>query len=76
MSDESAIQELPENWKPKVLLIGTVLGAVVGLGAAYLLVQRTEREGGGFDMTAREGVKLGVLIFGLLRSVSQLGGKD
>ena len=76
MSDETAIQEMPENWKTKILLVGTALGAVVGLGAAYLLVQRTEREGGEFDITAREGVKLGVLIFGLLRSVSQLGGKD
>ncbi len=28
-----------ENWEPRVLLIGAVIGAVVGVGAAYLLIK-------------------------------------
>lgn len=76
MSDELAIQESPADIKPKVLLIGALLGAAVGLGAAYLLIQRAEREGESLNIGAGEAVKLGVMVFGLLRSISQLGGKD
>lgn len=75
-NEEMAIQESAANWKPKVLLIGAVLGAAVGLGAAYLLLQKAEREGDNLNIGAGEAVKLGVLVFGLLRSISQLGGKD
>lgn len=62
-----------ESWKAKALMAGAVLGAVVGLGAAYLIIQRAEREDGEVRITPGEGVKLGVLIFGLLRQVAQLG---
>jgi glucokinase len=73
---ESIDLEVVENWKPKVLVIGAVLGAAVGLGAAYLMVQRAEREGEQVQIGAGEGIKLGLLVFGLLRSVAQLGGGD
>jgi hypothetical protein len=46
------------------------------LGAAYLLVQRAKKRGESPSLSALEGVKLGVLIFGLLRQVSMLGGND
>lgn len=76
MKEDLDIQAIGENWKPKILLTGLVLGAAVGLGAAYLLVQRAEREGETVEIGAGEAVKLGLLVFGLLRSVSQLGGGD
>ena len=60
-----------ENWKPKVLLIGTVLGAVVGMSAAYLLIKSSGDEAPP-DISAGQGVKLGVLVFGLLRNISAL----
>ncbi len=65
--------ENSSNWKNRVLLTGAILGALTGLGAAYLLVQRAEREGIAPNLSAGEGVKLGVLVFGLLRQVAQLG---
>ena len=74
MTEEIDIQENVDNWRPKVLVIGAVLGAAVGLGAAYLLIHRVEKEGEELNITPVDGVKLGVLVFGLLRSVSQLGG--
>jgi len=64
-----------ENWKPKVLLIGGVLGALVGVAASYLYAQQAEREGSMPTISAGEGVKLGLLILGLLRSVATLGEK-
>jgi hypothetical protein len=63
----------PENWKTKTLLLGGIIGAVVGLGAAYLLIQRAEKEQGKLKMNAGEGIKLGLLVLGLLRQVAQLG---
>jgi len=54
------------------LLVGAVLGAAVGLGGAYLLAQKAERKGEQIQINAGDIVRLGLLVFGLLRSVSQL----
>jgi hypothetical protein len=65
--DEAAVN----NWKPKVLVIGAVMGAAVGLAAAYLIIQRSE-DNQPPQMSVGEGVKIGVLVFGLLRSIATL----
>jgi hypothetical protein len=59
------------NWRTRVLIIGGVCGAVVGVTAAYLLAQKSNPDEPP-DITIGEGVKIGVLIFGLLRSISNL----
>lgn len=61
-----------EGWKTRTLLIGAALGAVVGLGAAYLLVQRTEN-GRQPSLTTGDGVRIGLLVLGLLRQVAEMG---
>ena len=71
-ANDNAIEKV-DNWKPKVLIIGAVLGALVGLGAAFLLAQNAEKEGKPPQITPGDGVKLGVLVMGLLRMVSTLG---
>ena len=63
---------ISENWKPRVLAVGAVVGALVGLGAAFLLIKANQEEGPP-QISAGEGIKLGVLVLGLLRSVSSLG---
>lgn len=75
MSEEMVeIEQAKETWKMSSLAIGAAIGALVGLGAAYLLVQNAEKQNihkvkvSGGDM-----VKLGVLIFGLLRQVASIG---
>lgn len=72
MSQQKEVDVGGENWKPKALIVGALLGALVGTTAAYLLVQRAERESGALKVSAGEGVKLGVLVFGLLRQIAQL----
>jgi hypothetical protein len=64
------------SWKMRTMIIGSVVGALVGAGAAYLLVQRTERESGSLRIGTGEGIKLGLLVLGLLRQVVQLGEGD
>jgi hypothetical protein len=71
VTEEAA--EAAVSWKPRVLLVGAALGALVGAGAAYLLIQRAERQHTQVSVSAGEGVRLGLLVFGLLRQVALLG---
>ena len=70
MEEDLALGEVrDDSWKVKALVIGSVLGAAVGGLAAYLFVQGAD-EGERPDIGPGEGIKLGVLVFGLLRSIS------
>ncbi|MEW6717456.1 MAG: hypothetical protein AB1345_08135 [Chloroflexota bacterium] len=60
------------NWRTKILIVGTVLGALTGLGAAYLFIQKSAGEDEPPRLTPGEGVKLGLMVLGLFRQVSQL----
>jgi hypothetical protein len=64
----------PENsWKIQTLVIGGVVGALIGIGAAFLLTRNAEQKGTQLAITPRKGVQLGVLLAGLLRSIVKLG---
>ena len=74
--EENEIVKYDTAWVSQVLVIGGLVGALTGLGAAYLLVQRAKKRDERPNLSALEGVKLGVLVFGLLRSVAMLGSGD
>jgi gas vesicle protein len=59
--------------KSRTLLFGALIGAVTGLVAAMLLNRRAESEEAGTAITAGDGMKLGVMVFGLLRAIASLG---
>ncbi len=72
--DEIVPESAPDNsWKVKTLLIGTAIGALTGLGAAFLLTRRAEQKGEKLSISTGQGVKLGMLLVGLLRSILNLG---
>jgi hypothetical protein len=74
--DEPVLIETPPHdtmWKYKALLIGGSIGALVGLGAAFLLTKRAEQKGQSLAITPGKGVQLGVMLAGLLRSILSLG---
>lgn len=73
MESETTLQTQEEQWKTKVILVGGVVGLLTGLVAAYMLVQRAEKAGDKPMLSSGEGVKLGLLVLGLLRQVTQLG---
>lgn len=67
------MMEEETHWKTRVMLIGGVVGALLGVGTAYLLAQRAEREGKQLKLGAGEGLRLGMLLLGTLRQVAGLG---
>ena len=62
-----------EDWKVKTLVIGGVVGMLTGLLAAYLLIQRAEQESTQPRLSAGEGVKVGVGILGVLKTIADMG---
>ena len=70
------ITNMENNWITQVLAIGTVVGALTGLAGAYLLVQRSKNKGVPPNLSSKEGLRLGLLVFGLLRQVALLGDDD
>lgn len=57
----------------RLLLGGALIGALTGLIAAMLINRRAEKNNSETAITAGEGIKLGVLVFGLLRAIASLG---
>lgn len=62
--------------KGRTILLGVLLGAGIGLAAALLLSRRAEVEGRSTAITAGEGLQLGALVVGLLRTISALGDTE
>jgi len=75
MTDNEIVEigTIDDNWKTKVLVIGGAVGLLTGLGAAYLMIQRSDESEEKPVLNLVEAIKLGLLVFGLLRQVSQLG---
>jgi hypothetical protein len=73
MHEETEIIEVTDDTlKVRTLIIGGVVGALVGLGAAFLLTKRAEQKGTPLAITPGKGVQLGVMVAGLMRSLLSL----
>jgi len=57
----------------RTLLFGTLIGAATGLVAAMLLQRRAEQTGTEIRLSTGDGMKLGLMVMGLLRAVASLG---
>ncbi len=71
-SDIIELNQADESWKVKTIAVGGVLGAMIGAAGAYLIVQRAQSRDEKISFSVGKGVKLGVIIFTLLRQVAQL----
>ncbi len=61
------------NTRGRTILFGVLIGAATGLAAAMLLNRRALKDNETTAITAGDGIKLGVMIFGLLRAIASLG---
>ena len=69
--EENEIIEV-DNWKPKVIAIGTAIGALIGLGTALLLISRVEDDEK-LEVSPAQGIKMGLAGLTFLRQITQLG---
>ena len=64
------------TFKRNALVIGGVIGALVGVMAANVIVRAAEDEAAETDsavaITPAKGLKLGMLVLGLLRQISDI----
>ncbi|GAB4481710.1 MAG: hypothetical protein OHK0031_03810 [Anaerolineales bacterium] len=58
------------------LFTGALIGAAAGLVAAGLLHRRAQKNERETPLTPSEGIKIGLLVFGLLRTIASLGDDD
>jgi len=60
-----------ESWKTKTLIIGGMIGLLVGIAGAYLLLQKADARHETPQLTAGQGLKLGLGVLGVLRLVQE-----
>tara|TARA_B100000315_G_C14248926_1_gene438790 strand:+ start:134 stop:337 length:204 start_codon:yes stop_codon:yes gene_type:complete len=60
----------------RIVLFGALLGALLGLGAAYIFARRQEDSDGESGFSAREAISLGMELVKLLRQIGGLAGRS
>jgi hypothetical protein len=74
--DREVEADHPElDWRIKALLIGGAVGALAGVGAAYLYIRNIEEAGEQPQMATRDALQLGVALVALVRQVASMGNK-
>ena len=66
------------DWKMRTTLIGTALGAIAGVAAAFMFIQRSEETGKAPSLRKTDpGLILatGVTLLGLLRQIADMGDR-
>lgn len=66
---------MENNWKTKALLIGGVIGAVIGVIGALVLVQQADKAQTRPQLTAGDGVKVGLGVLAVLKLLAELGAR-
>lgn len=62
------------NWKTNLMLVGTVGGALIGAGTAYLLARSAEsNRGGPPEISTKDLLSTGIAIIGVIRGIASLG---
>lgn len=69
--------ESDNNWKVKILVASTVIGALSGLAAGYLLSRTSDEKGGQPPkIKTSDALRLTVGVIGLVRGIAALGDPD
>ena len=76
MTELNTVEDLEitevDNWKPKVIIVATAIGALIGMGAALLLISRVEDDEK-LEVSPAQGIKMGLAGLTFLRQITQLG---
>lgn len=62
------------NWKTKALIVGAVIGAIAGVGTAYLMIRTAEENEGSMpEIKTTDAIKAILNVIGLVRGIAALG---
>ncbi len=61
------------DWRGKAFVVGGVLGALLGLGAAYIYINAAEQSGETPEVSPGTAVTIGLSLLALLRQVAVIG---
>lgn len=64
---------MDKDWRGKAFVVGGVLGALLGLGAAYIYVNAAEQSGEAPEVSPGTAVTIGLSLLALLRQVAVIG---
>jgi len=64
---------MKENWQSKNIIIGAIVGAVIGIVGASILNQTAIKAETRPQITAGDGVKVGLGVLAVLRLLADLG---
>ena len=67
---------MDSNWRTKAFVVGGVVGAVLGLGAAYIFINAAEDSDEAPELTPGTAVTIGLSLLALLRQVAAIGEGD
>jgi len=65
--------EANQQWKTKLLILGGLLGALAGIFSAYVFIQRAQESNP--KLTAGDGVKVGMGVLGVVKSIADLAAR-
>jgi hypothetical protein len=63
------------SWQAKAMIAGGVVGALVGVGAAYLYIRNLEESGEAPRLVTKDAMTLGMTLVALVRQVASMGDK-
>lgn len=58
--------------RSRILIVGGVLGAVIGVITAAMLLRSAEENNGEMALTAGKGLQIGMTVLGFLRQITNL----
>lgn len=65
-----------DSWRTKTLILGGIIGALVGVGTAYLLARTADESGGGPPkISTGDAIKSAIGIVGIMRGIASLGDR-
>ena len=64
------------SWRSKAFLVGGAVGALFGLGAAYIYVNSVDKKGTQPEIQPSEAVGIGLALLAVLRQIASLHEHD
>lgn len=64
-----------DNWKTKLIIGGAIIGAAAGIIGAIILAQNAEKANTRPQLSAGDGVKVGLGVMAVLRLLAELGSR-